>query len=126
MRTIVVPGGNTCLRLYGIYRGANGTLATLTHTSQLVREALLDAEIAGMTAALFAGDLNLEMEQLACGPTLAVAGWEDIGHGHPTSAASSLRPRHIDFLLANKQMPQRAHCCQLGPWRENLPTLQAC
>ena len=61
-----------------------------------------------MTPALIAGDLNLEAEQLGCGPRLAVAGWTDIGHGNPTSAASSLRPRRIVFLLANKHLRQRA------------------
>ena len=96
------PVGPVCLRLYCLYCDASGTLAAIMQTSQLAREALLDAETAGMTPALLAGDFNLEIDQLSWGPTLAVAGWEDVGHGHPTSAASALRPRRIDLLLANK------------------------
>ena len=61
------PGGSTCVRLYCIYGGADGTQATHDRTSQWVREALLDAEVAGMVPALIAGDLNLEIEQLAVG-----------------------------------------------------------
>ena len=87
----------------------------------MVREALLDAETSGMTLALIAGDLNLEAAQLGCGPTLALAGWTDVGHGHPTSAASSLRPRRIDHLLANRQLLQRITHYDIN-WASGMPT----
>ena len=112
------PGGSTCIRLYCIYGGADGTQATHDLTSKWVREALLDAETSGMTPALIAGDLNLEAEQLGCGPTLAVAGWTDIGHGNPTSAASSLRPRRIVFFVGQPAIDAEGGALphQLGLW----------
>ena len=45
------PGGSTCIRLYCIYGGADGTQATHDLTSRWVREALLDAVTSRMTPA---------------------------------------------------------------------------
>ena len=94
--------------------------ATLA-TSKAVRDSAAMAAEYGAGPSLIVGDLNVELQDLACLPTLVAGGWNDCAEAPTCAASNTTRETRIDHVLANAPARELGLACEVD-WTLGLPT----
>ena len=95
------PTDASPIAITNVYGPADGSVTSLTYTSQLVGDSLANHVAKAPWPAFIVGDFNSESAQLSCAYSLNLAGWCDLSSGPTFFPSNGGTMRHIDHFWAS-------------------------